>query len=45
MEMENKVDQQPVIRRWAIADGGTRIVWNVRKDMRLPHRDMLEMSL
>ena len=30
--------------RWSLADGGTRIVWNVRDDKRLPHRDMLEMS-
>jgi len=30
--------------RWSLADGGTRIVWNVREDKRLPHWDKLEMS-
>ena len=33
-----------VAPRWSLADGGTRIVWNVREEKRLPHRDMLEMS-
>lgn len=30
--------------RWSLADGGTRIVWNVRDEKRLPHADSFEMS-
>lgn len=34
----------PVPLRWTIDGSGKRIVWNVREDKRLPHKDMLEMS-